>query len=181
MFQIQTGTGFVEGTPIDLAFAINSDQSAGTSYLRLFTGVPGAEILFDNYSAMADTIPASSGPKDLTPWDIANAEPLWMADDASCLLKAGQDKYLLWRLTADPLALPSPPPNSHFLAHRLTRGGMVVGRMETNATVDCLWRQTAPHLGCQVGSECARTIRVVDAECRWLSFPENLFALYQRW
>ena len=90
VFQIQTGPGFVEGTPIDLAFAINSDQSAGTNYLRLFTGVPGAEILFDNYSAMADSIPASSGPKDLTPWDIANAEPLWMADDASCLLKVGE-------------------------------------------------------------------------------------------
>ena len=82
VFQIRTETGFTEGTPIDLVFVITSDQSAGTNYLRLFTGVPGAEILFDNYSAMADAGPASPAPKDLTPWDIDKLEPLWMADDA---------------------------------------------------------------------------------------------------
>ena len=136
VFQIQTGIGFVEGTPIDLVFVITSDQSAGTCYLRLFTGIPGAEILFNNYSAMAEPASDSSVSKDLTPMDLGNLEPLWMADDASCLLKAGQDKYLLWRLTADPLVLPSPPPNSHFLAHRLTHSGVVAGRMETNATMD---------------------------------------------
>ena len=142
VFQIQTGTGFVEGTPIDLAFAITSDQSAGTNYLRLFTGVPGAEILFDNFSAMADPFSASSVTKDLTPWDIGNAEPLWMADDASCLLKAGVDnitgdgKYVLWRPAGDDISLPVPSGNSHFMAHRLTRRGVVVGRMETNPTVD---------------------------------------------
>jgi hypothetical protein len=134
VFQIQTGTGFVEGTPIDLAFAINSDQSAGTSYLRLFTGVPGAEILFDNYSAMADSIPASSGPKDLTPWDIGNAEPLWMADDASCLLKLGANQYVLWKPTGASQIINND--KFKFLAHRLTRHGVVVGTVEDTVTRD---------------------------------------------
>jgi VCBS repeat-containing protein len=132
VFQIQTGTGFVEGTPIDLAFVITSDQSAGTNYLRLFTGVPGAEILFDNYSALADPATDSSVTKDLTPMDLGNLEPLWMADDASCLLTIGHGKYLLWRLNAEPVQML----NAHFLAHRLTRNGVVVGRMEANLTFD---------------------------------------------
>jgi hypothetical protein len=132
VFQIQTGTGFVEGTPIDLAFVITSDQSVGTNYLRLFTGMPGAEILFDNYSAMADSTFTLQVTKDLTPMDLGNLEPLWMSDDASCLLKAGTGKYLLWRLNSEPVEMV----NAHFLAHRLTRNGVVVGRMETNVTVD---------------------------------------------
>ena len=134
MFQIQTGTGFVEGTPIDLAFVITSDQSTGTNYLRLFTGVPGAEILFNNYSAMADSIPASSGPKDLTPWNIANAEPLWMADDASCLLKAGEGKYILWKPGGTNQIINND--QFKFLAHRLTRHGVVVGTVEDTLTRD---------------------------------------------
>jgi len=132
VFQIQTGTGFVEGTSIDLAFVITSDQSAGTNYLRLFTGVPGVEILFDNYSALADPATDSSVTKDLTPMDLGNLEPLWMADDASCLLTIGPGKYLLWRLNAEPVQML----NDRFLAHRLTRNGMVVGRMEAALTFD---------------------------------------------
>jgi hypothetical protein len=132
VFQIQTGTDFVEGTPIDLAFVITSDQSAGTNYLRLFTGVPGAEILFDNYSALADPATDSAVTKDLTPMDLGNLEPLWMADDASCLLTIGPGKYLLWRLNAKPVQML----NDRFLAHRLTRNGMVVGRMEADLTFD---------------------------------------------
>ncbi len=131
-FQIQTGTGFVEGTPIDLAFSIGSDQSAGMNYLRLYTGVPGAEILFDDYSALADTAASSTATRDLTPWDLAKAEPLWMADDASCLLKLGTGKYVLWRLNAEPVIMM----NDHFLAHRLTRQGVVVGRVEMDPTLD---------------------------------------------
>ena len=134
VFQIQTGTGFVEGTPIDMSFAISSDQSAGTNYLRLFTGVPGAEILFDNYSAMADPISASSGPKDLTPWYIGNAEPLWMADDASCLLKAGEGKYILWKPGGTNQIINND--KFKFLAHRLTRHGVVVGTVEDTVTRD---------------------------------------------
>ena len=140
MFQIQTGTGFVEGTPIDLTFNISSDQSAGTNYLRLFTGVPGAEILFDNYSAMADSISSASVTRDLTPLDLGNMEPLWMADNASCLLTIGPGKYLLWRLNDEPIVMT----NALFLAHRLTRNGVVVGRMETNATVD-IFGNWLPH------------------------------------
>jgi hypothetical protein len=140
VFQIQTGTGFVEGTPIDLAFVISSDQSVGTNYLRLFTGVPGAEILFDNYSAMADSISTVSITRDLTPWDIEKAEPLWMSDDASCLLKVGTGKYVLWRLIGEPI----PMVNSQFLAHRLTRNGVVVGRMESDSTFDSFGNQL-PH------------------------------------
>jgi VCBS repeat-containing protein len=132
VFQIQTGAGFTEGTPIDLVFVITSDQSAGTNYLRLFTGVPGAEILFDNYSAMADTMSASSAPKDLTPWDIDKSEPLWMADDASCLLKAGEGKYVLWKPDGSLL----PINNENFLVHRLTRNGVVVGALVVTNTLD---------------------------------------------
>ena len=132
VFQIQTGTGFVEGTPIDLAFVITSDQSAGTNYLRLFTGVPGAEILFDNYSAMADPATDSSVTKDLTPMDLGNLEPLWMADDASCLLKAGAGKYVLWK----PDGTSYPIVTNNFLAHRLTRNGVVVGTMTVTNTFD---------------------------------------------
>ena len=134
VFQIQTGTGFVEGTPIDLAFVITSDQSAGTNYLRLFTGVPGVEILFDNYSALADPSPDSSVTKDLTPMDIDRSEPLWMADDASCLLTIGPGKYFLWRLNDEPVEMV----NTNLLAHRLTRNGVVVGRMEADSTLDIL-------------------------------------------
>ena len=102
-FQLQTGGDYVAGTPIDLVFVITADQGRSTNYLRLFTGVPGAEILFDNSNVLADPQPADSGPKDLTPWDLGNAEPLWMADDAdvSCLLKVGDGRYALWRLTKD--------------------------------------------------------------------------------
>jgi hypothetical protein len=140
VFQIQTGTGFVEGTPIDLAFVITSDQSAGTNYLRLFTGVPGAEILFDNYSAMADPATDSSVTKDLTPLDLGNLEPLWMSDDASCLLTIGPGKYLLWRLNNEPVEMV----NTHFMAHRLTRNGVVVGRMEADSTLD-IFGNWLPH------------------------------------
>jgi hypothetical protein len=139
-FQIQTGTGYVEGTPIDLALVIASGQGAGTNYLRLFTGVPGAEILFDNYSALADASADASATRDLTPWDIAKAEPLWMADDASCLLKLGAGRYLLWRLNAEPAAMF----NNRFLAHRLTRQGIVVGRMESDSTLDAFGNRL-PH------------------------------------
>ena len=132
LFQIQTGTGFVEGTPIDLAFAITSDQSTGANYLRLFTGVPGADILFDNYSALADPIPASSVSRDLTPWDLGNAEPLWMADDASCLLKLGTGKYVLWKPDGTSYSIVT----TNFLAHRLTRNGVVVGTLTVTNTVD---------------------------------------------
>jgi hypothetical protein len=132
VFQIQTGTGFVEGTPIDLAFVITSDQSAGINYLRLFTGVPGAEILFDNYSALADSIPTASVTRDLTPWDIEKAEPLWMADDASCLLKVGTGEYVLWK----PDGTSYPIVTNNFLAHRLTRNGVVVGTMTVTNRLD---------------------------------------------
>jgi hypothetical protein len=131
-FQIRTETGFTEGAPIDLVFVITSDQSAGTNYLRLFTGVPGAKILFDNYSALADSGSASPAPKDLTLWDIGNAEPLWMADDASCLLKAGTGKYVLWK----PDGALLPINNENFLAHRLTRNGVVVGALTLPVTHD---------------------------------------------
>jgi hypothetical protein len=139
-FQIQTGTDFVEGTPIDLAFVINSDQSAGTNYLRLFTGVPGAEILFDNYSALADPTTDSSVTKDLTPMDLGNMEPLWMADDASCLLKAGTGKYVLWK----PDGTSYPIVTNNFLAHRLTRNGVVVGTLTVTNAFDEL-NNKIPH------------------------------------
>jgi hypothetical protein len=140
VFQIQTGPGFMEGMPIDLAFAITSDQSAGTSYLRLFTGAPGAEILFDNYSAMADTSAAASGPRDLTPWDIEKAEPLWMSDDVRCLLKLGTNRYALWTPDGTSYLID----NTNFLAHRLTRQGVVVGTLTATNTFDELSNQI-PH------------------------------------
>ncbi len=131
-FQLQTGAGFVEGMPIDLEFIIRSDQGSSTNYLRLFTGQSGAEIMFNNYSAMADIIPASPAPKDLTPWDLGNAEPLWMTDDGSCLLKAARGKYLLWYPDgAVQIIL-----NQNFLAHRLTRSGEVVGMVIQPDTFD---------------------------------------------
>jgi hypothetical protein len=125
MFRIQTGTSFAEGTPIDLAFVINSDQNAGTNYLRLFTGVPGAEILFDNYSVLADVGSDSRVTKDLTPLDLGKLEPLWMDDNANCLLKLDTGKYFLWRLNGDPI----PMQNTNFVAHRLTHNGVVVGEL----------------------------------------------------
>jgi len=57
--------------------------------------------------------------------DIANAEPLWMADDARCLLKAGEGKYILWK----PDGSAYPIVTNNFLPHRLTRNGVVVGTM----------------------------------------------------
>jgi hypothetical protein len=140
VFQIQTGTGFVEGTPIDLAFVISSDQSVGTNYLRLFTGVPGAEILFDNYSAMADSISTVSATRDLTPWDIEKAEPLWMSDDVRCLLKLGTNRYALWTPDGTSYLID----NTNFLAHRLTRQGVVVGTLTATNTFDELSNQI-PH------------------------------------
>ena len=171
-FQIQTGTGFVEGTPIDLAFAITSDQSAGTSYLRLFTGVPGAEILFDNYSAMADTIPASSGPKDLTPWDIAKAEPLWMADDASCLLKLGTNQYVLWNPTGTNQIINND--KFKFLAHRLTRHGVVVGTVEDPVTRDEATNQIRHTWGAWWDFNSGTPQPLTTNEYRW---PKNAAAL----
>ena len=173
VFQIQTGTGFVEGTPIDLAFVITSDQNAGTNYLRLYTGVPGAEILFDNYSAMADPVTDSSVTKDLTPWtSTVRSRCGWPTMSVACS-KRGEHKYLLWRLTADPLALPSPPPNSHFLAHRLTRGGMVVGRMETNATVDCLGDKLPHTWGVKWDPNASQQFELLTLQTNGYRFPKN--------
>ena len=171
-FQIQTGTGFVEGTPIDLAFAITSDQSVGTSYLRLFTGVPGAEILFDNYSAMANPISASSGPKDLTPWDIANAEPLWMADDASCLLKLGTNQYVLWKPAGTNQIINND--KYQFLAHRLTRHGVVVGTVEDPVTRDEATNQIRHTWGAWWDFNSGTPQPLTTNEYRW---PKNAAAL----
>ena len=163
VFQIQTGTGFVEGTPIDLAFAIASDQSAGTSYLRLFTGVPGAEILFDNFSAMADPFSASSVPKDLTPWEIGQAEPLWMADDASCLLKAGTGKYILWKPDGTSYSIVT----NNFLAHRLTRNGAVVGTLTVTNTVDEWTNKIAHTVGVQWDFQTNLPVPLTTNEYYW--------------
>jgi hypothetical protein len=62
----------------------------------------------------------------LTPQDLGNLEPLRMADDASCLLTAGPGKYILWRPGANPIQMVNP----NFLAHRLTRQGVVVGELK---------------------------------------------------
>jgi hypothetical protein len=165
VFQIQTGTGFVEGTPIDLAFAINSDQSAGTSYLRLFTGVPGAEILFDNYSAMADTSAAASGPRDLTPWDIEKAEPLWMSDDVRCLLKLGTSRYALWTPDGNSYLID----NTNFLAHRLTRQGVVVGTLTATNTFDELSNQIPHSVGAYWSFPLNQPVPLTRDEYRWLA------------
>jgi hypothetical protein len=55
-----------------------------------------------------------------------------MAEDASCLLKAGLGKYVLWRPNGEPLLIL----NSKFLAHRLTRHGVVVGTVREPDTTD---------------------------------------------
>ena len=166
VFQIQTGTGFVEGTPIDLAFVITSDQSAGTNYLRLFTGVPGAEILFDNYSALADPATDSSVTKDLTPMDLGNLEPLWMADDASCLLKAGAGKYVLWKPDGTSL----PIVNANFLAHRLTRNGVVVGTLTVTNRLDEWTNKITGSVGAWWFFLLNKAVPLTQDEYRW---PKN--------
>lgn len=72
--------------------------------------------------------------RDLTPWDLGNLEPLWMADDASCLLKAGTNKYVLWKPDGSTNVIANP--QYTFLAHRLTRHGVVVGTVIEPDTTD---------------------------------------------
>ena len=170
VFQIQTGTGFVEGTPIDLAFVITSDQSAGTSYLSLFTGVPGAEILFDNYSAMADTSAAASGPRDLTPWDIEKAEPLWMSDDVRCLLKLGTSRYALWTPDGNSYLID----NTNFLADRLTRQGVVVGTLTATNTFDELSNKIPHSVGAYWFFPLNQPVPLTRDEYRWPAIAEPL-------
>jgi hypothetical protein len=130
--QISTQPGFVAGTPIDLTVTINSGPQSVTSNQRLYTGNSGVSLPNNDGSSAAPTS-GSAIPQDLTPWDLGNLEPLWMADDASCLLKAAPGKYVLWRPGADPI----PMVNPNFLAHRLTRQGVVVGELANdNITID---------------------------------------------
>ncbi|HTY87092.1 MAG TPA: M36 family metallopeptidase [Candidatus Acidoferrum sp.] len=163
VFQIQTGAGFVEGTPIDFVLVINSDQYAGTNYLRLFTGVPGAEILFDDYSALAEPDNSSTATRDLTPWNIAKAEPLWMADDASCLLKLGTNRYALWKPDGRSYLID----NTNFLAHRLTRSGAVVGTLTVTNTVDEWTNKINGSVGAAWSIMLSKPIPLTRGEYRW--------------
>ena len=129
--QISTLPGFVEGTPIDLNVTINSDQQSITGNQRIFTGNSGPALPSNGNSSSTPTSGSAISP-DLTPLDLGNLEPLWMADDASCLLKAGPGKYVLWRPGADPI----PMTNPNFLAHRLTHQGVVVGELNTDFVID---------------------------------------------
>jgi Fungalysin metallopeptidase (M36)/IgGFc binding protein/Bacterial Ig domain/K319L-like, PKD domain/Fungalysin/Thermolysin Propeptide Motif/Fibronectin type III domain len=166
-FQIQTGNDYVSGTPIDLTLTITSDQGAVANHLRLYTGVPGGEILFDDYNALAEPMSASPAPKDLTPWDICNAEPLWMADDATCLLKAGNGKYLLWKTDGTIQTIV----NTNFLAHRLTRSGVVVGTLSSSNEVvtGCT---TITNLQNVVMNVCYTNI-IPHSEGAWWDFTQN--------
>ncbi len=80
---------------------MNSGQQSVTSSQSFYTGNSGSALPNNGDSSAAPTS-GSAVPQDLTPWDLGNLEPLWMADDASCLLKAGPGKYILWRPGADP-------------------------------------------------------------------------------
>jgi hypothetical protein len=145
-FVLQTGSDYVSGTAIDLTLMLTSDQGVITNYLRLFAGQPGAEILLDNYSALADPVSQDSSPRDLTPWDLGNTEPLWLADNGSCLLKAGgKGKYILWKLDGSPQIID----NTNFMAHHMTRNGTVVGTLtlSNEVSVSSVTLSDAPYNG----------------------------------
>ena len=131
LLQIKTLPGFVAGTPVDVNVTINSVPQSVTSSQRFYTGNSGSALPNNGHSSATPTS-GSSVPPELTPWDLGKLEPLWMADDASCFLKAGPGKYVLWRPGADPI----PMANPNFLAHRLTRQGVVVGELATDFVID---------------------------------------------
>ncbi|MEJ0089785.1 MAG: M36 family metallopeptidase [Limisphaerales bacterium] len=131
LLQVHTLPGFVAGTLIDLNFTINSVPHSVTSRHRLYT-INLDPVLPNNDNSSAEPTSDSAVPKDLTPYDLGNLEPLWMADDASCLLKAGLGKYILWRPGVESI----PMINPNFLAHRLTRHGIVVGELVVSVDHD---------------------------------------------
>jgi choice-of-anchor A domain-containing protein len=132
-FRILTGPGFVEGTTVELAVTVDSGQDATAATLLFYTGGAGPRLpSMDDDVLNAVATPGQAAMKDLTPFDLGNLEPLWMAEDASCLLKAAPGKYVLWRPDAPPAAMANPA----FLAHRLTRHGVVVGELAGPKTTD---------------------------------------------
>jgi len=138
-FQIRTDSGFVNGTAIDLVLVISSASTTITNGLRLYGGVPGTAVLLDTYSALGGPPANTTEPRYLTPLDLDNMEPLWMSENVRCLLKspAGPGRYLLWRPDGDPI----PMVKTNFTAHRLTRDGVVVGRLELDKTPVVLVRE----------------------------------------
>ena len=131
LLQLKTLPQFAKGAPVDVNVTINSVPQSVTSSQRFHTGNSGSALPNNGNSSAAPTS-GSAAPPELTPWDLGKLEPLWMADDASCLLKAGPGKYVLWRPGADPI----PMVNPNFLAHRLTRQGVVVGELATDVVID---------------------------------------------
>lgn len=123
----------MEGTRVDLILNVGSDQYSVTSPLAFYTGGTGPTLPGNDPSFYHPT--SSAAPlSDLAPVDLGNLEPLWMAENGSCLLKAGDYKYVLWRPDASPQKIDST--KSTFLAHRLTRQGVVVGTVREPVTID---------------------------------------------
>ena len=123
--QITTLPGFVPGTAINVSAVITSAQQTLTTSLSLYSGNPGTTLPPGGDPSYDVATSGSVTTPDLTPWDLGNLEPLWMADNAVCLLKAAPGKYVLWQ----PNAAPIPLVNSNFVAHRLTRQGVLVGTL----------------------------------------------------
>lgn len=132
LLDLQTSADFVEGTPIDLTFTVTSGQATTSQLLRVHTGTPGTDIPFNDPSSLAAPLTSTPGVRELTPIDLGNLEPLWMAENGTCLLKASTGKYVLWQPAGGPVLLENPK----FLAHRLTRQGVVVGTVEQDPTQD---------------------------------------------
>ncbi|HLP78915.1 MAG TPA: M36 family metallopeptidase, partial [Candidatus Paceibacterota bacterium] len=132
LLQIRTLPEFVDGTRIDVNVTLNSDQHTVTTTIPFYPGNSGPKLPPGGDNNLNNPTSDTASMKDLTPWDLGNLEPLWMAEDASCLLKAGTGKYVLWRPGADPLTIENP----QFIAHRLTRHGVVVGAVNEPDTTD---------------------------------------------
>ena len=125
-FTLQTSASFPIGTPIHLQLVLQSALIQSTNYLRILTGIPAATNVFTGPSALADSPSDESVSPSLSVLDLDNLEPLWIDDNHGCLLKSKPGKYLYWTPNAKVKVLANP----HFLAHRLTRHGTVVGRLD---------------------------------------------------
>jgi hypothetical protein len=123
-FQIATLPEFVEGTPVELSVTMTSAQGVSSGSLSFYTGGSGPALPSGD-TGLNEATSLSAEMKDLTPKDLGALEPLWMAEDASCLLKAAKGKYVLWRPYGAPVLMENP----NFTAHRVKRHGFVVGEL----------------------------------------------------
>lgn len=134
LLQLRTPPEFVDGTRIDVNVTVSSAQQTVTSTLPFYPGNSGPKLPAGDSPSLNQPTSGSGAMRDLTPWDLGNLEPLWMAEDASCLLKAGDYKYILWKPDGSTNLIANP--QYKFLAHRLTRHGVVVGTVIEPDTTD---------------------------------------------